>query len=76
MNDTLKGKSPDFHLRWAHRDDFEFAERLYIETMKPLLVELDGWDEADILKKFKGYYLEGEVQIIQVDRDRRRIERR
>lgn len=55
------------HLRPARRSDYNYAQRLYLETMRPLLSRLDAWDEDDALAKFRGHYRAGDVSIIMVD---------
>jgi ribosomal protein S18 acetylase RimI-like enzyme len=54
-------------LRPATERDYPFVERLYIETMRPLLQKLDAWDENEARVKFHGYYELNEVRIIMVD---------
>jgi len=48
---------PDFGLRPACRDEFAFAEAIYINAMRPLMEQLDAWDEpmrrAAIRRSFK-----------------------
>lgn len=48
---------PDYSLRPARRDDFAFAEAIYINAMRPLMQVLDAWDEprrrAGIRRSFK-----------------------
>lgn len=58
---------PPFDLRPARDGDYAFAERLYVESMQPLLSRLDAWDEADVLAKFREYYNRDDVRIIAVD---------
>ena len=45
-------------------EDYEYAEGLYVRTMKPLLSDLGGWDELDALTKFRSYYKPDEIQVI------------
>jgi GNAT superfamily N-acetyltransferase len=54
-------------LRPATERDHAFAERLYVETMKPLLQELQAWDAADVLGRFRRSFGTAHVQIIRVD---------
>ncbi|MDZ5697896.1 GNAT family N-acetyltransferase [Chelativorans sp. M5D2P16] len=35
-----------FELRPARRDEFAFAESIYIDVMRPLLLGLNSWNEA------------------------------
>jgi ribosomal protein S18 acetylase RimI-like enzyme len=53
-------------LRPATEQDFGFAERLYLETMRPLLQRLEAWDEGEARVKFCGYYRVEEVRIITI----------
>jgi len=50
-------KIPQFGLRPARRDEFAFAEAIYINAMRPLMLLLDAWDEprrrAAIRRSFK-----------------------
>jgi ribosomal protein S18 acetylase RimI-like enzyme len=56
-----------FVLRNGRRRDYAFAQRLYVETMEPLLTELGAWDEQQIVARFKQAFDPAEVQIIQVN---------
>lgn len=53
-------------LRPATERDYAFAERLYVETMRPLLQRLEAWDEAEALGRFKASFEVGDTQIIRV----------
>jgi ribosomal protein S18 acetylase RimI-like enzyme len=64
--DSIGTPVPPFDLRPARERDYPYTERLYIETMKPLLSRLDAWDEADVLAKFRSEYRPKEVRIITV----------
>lgn len=48
---------PEFGLRPAHPDEFAFAEAIHINAMRPLMEQLDAWDEpmrrAAIRRSFK-----------------------
>lgn len=57
----------DFTLRQARQSDYAFAERLYIDCMKPLLLELEAWNETELLSNFRGYYNVEEAQIVSLD---------
>ena len=57
---------PLFKLRPARKRDYAYAEKLYVETMKPLLSRLDAWDEADLLARFRSDYRPDEIRIITV----------
>jgi ribosomal protein S18 acetylase RimI-like enzyme len=67
MDKSSSSKVPSFTLRHARQSDHYFAERLYLETMKPLLKKLGAWDETDILTKFTGYYQLDEIQVVSID---------
>ena len=54
-------------LRRARDSDYDFAERLYVESMKRLLTKLGMWNEQEVIARFKMYYQLDEVQIIAVD---------
>src|SRR3989304_5997822 len=54
-------------LRPAVARDYEIVERLYAESQKPLLVQLDAWNEADVLGRFQRRYATAEVEIIRVN---------
>lgn len=57
-------------LRPARKSDYGYVQRLYVETMQPLLTRLDAWDEDDALAKFRRHYRLADVSIITVnDRD-------
>ena len=67
MGTSGTGTTPSFVLRDGRRSDYALAQRLYLETMKPLLAELGAWEEQDIVARFKQAFDPAEVQIIQVD---------
>jgi ribosomal protein S18 acetylase RimI-like enzyme len=54
-------------LRPARKSDYDYAQRLYVETMRPLLTRLDAWDENDVIAKFRGHYNLDDVSIIMVN---------
>ncbi len=54
-------------LRPATRDDYGFAERLYLDTMRPLLSALDAWDEPAMLEHFRRVSRVEEARIIILD---------
>jgi ribosomal protein S18 acetylase RimI-like enzyme len=64
---TVARPSFQVELRPATERDYGFVERLYVETMRPLLQRLDAWDENEARVKFRGYYELDEVRIITVD---------
>jgi ribosomal protein S18 acetylase RimI-like enzyme len=54
-------------LRPAIEQDYWFAERLYVETMKPLLQSLQAWDRENVLGRFRASFDITHVQIIRVE---------
>lgn len=44
--------------------DRPFAEGLYLEVMKPLLVALGEWDEPTVIRRFREGYRREEVRLI------------
>lgn len=58
---------PSFQLRPAKADDYEFARALYLNSMKPLLSELDAWDADKIDAAFQGYFIVDEVRVVTLD---------
>ena len=67
MTKTSPDSEPRLEFRQARKDDYEFAEELYLETMKPRLVNLGAWNEQEVLANFKRLYKPNEIRIIQVD---------
>ncbi len=67
MDTPSSRKVSNFTLRDADESDYWFVKKLYIQTMKPLLMKLDAWDETDVINKFNGHYKLTEVQVILVD---------
>ena len=50
---------PELTLRAARIGDYDFALALYLESVKPLLLALERWDEERILSRFSdGFKLE------------------
>ena len=66
MNKKTKRAEPVFELREANQDDYLFAESLYIETMKPLLMRINAWDEEDLIAKFEQSFMLEQVRMIRV----------
>jgi ribosomal protein S18 acetylase RimI-like enzyme len=58
---------PAFELRRARASDHGFVERLYLDTMQPLLTQLDSWNERGVLSRFKRSFKLRETKIIGVD---------
>ena len=54
-------------LRPALDADIGFARNLYLETMRPVIEELFGWDEEKEVAKFDGQFAAAEVSVIVLD---------
>jgi ribosomal protein S18 acetylase RimI-like enzyme len=67
MNESRGKTSCEFCLRPSHSGDFELAQRLYINCMKPLLTNLGAWDEADTRSRFASYFDTRQIKVVQVD---------
>lgn len=73
MNHTDKSATgptfhiPDFQLREATEEDFDFAKRLYFNSMKPLLSALNAWDADKASDAFRGYFVADEVRIVRLN---------
>jgi ribosomal protein S18 acetylase RimI-like enzyme len=59
-----------FNRRPAGPKDRPFAERLYLEVMRPLLEELGEWDEAALVQHFRKGYRREEVSLVVQGRSR------
>ena len=57
----------DFELRPARRDDFAFAEAIYIDSMRPLMVELGAWNEAERRAALRRSFKASDFSIVAVD---------
>ncbi|MEP2641557.1 GNAT family N-acetyltransferase [Roseobacter sp.] len=65
---TLQGdEPPEFDLRPARLDDFEFTRRLYIASMQPLLTALNAWNRDTIEAAFRSYFDLSEIKIVVVN---------
>lgn len=51
-------------LRSAVPSDQPFAEHLYLEVMRPLLVALGHWDGPAVIRRFREGYRQEEVRIV------------
>ncbi len=67
MSKPPSSQIPSIKLRDARENDYDFAERLYVESMKQLLTKLGAWNEHDVVSKFKEYFKLDEIQIISVN---------
>ncbi len=56
-----------FGLRPARADENDFAEATYIDTMRPLMLELGCWNEAQRRTAFRRSYKTDEVSIVTLD---------
>jgi len=54
----------DIGLRAPHAQDFDFARRLYFETMRSMIERLFGWNQAHQEESFIGWFKLDEVSII------------
>lgn len=66
INGIMAPRLPSYELRDARNDDYRFAERLYLETMKPLLSRLNALNEPELISNFKQLYEPSDVKIIVV----------
>src|SRR5579864_7737029 len=57
----------DVCLRGYRAEDFEFARRLYFETMRWAIERLFGWDQVCQERSFADWFKPEEVSIITVD---------
>jgi len=67
LEELTSSNESNFTLRDALESDYNFAKKLYIQTMKPLLMKFDAWDEAVVMARFDGYYELGEMQVILIN---------
>jgi ribosomal protein S18 acetylase RimI-like enzyme len=58
---------PAFGLRPARKDEFGFAEAIYIHWMRPLMAALGPWDEAERRAALRRSFKAAEVNIITLD---------
>jgi ribosomal protein S18 acetylase RimI-like enzyme len=64
MADTAPDEVPCFELRQARPSDYSFAEQLYFETMRPLLIDLGRWNGRRLKTRFKRAFRADHVRII------------
>lgn len=57
----------DVRLRAYEARDFDFARRLYFETMRWAIERVFGWDEARQHASFAEWFTPGEVRVITAD---------
>ena len=60
-------RRPAFRLRPARKDEFGFAETIYIDAMRPLMAALGPWDEAERRAALRRSFKAAEVNIITLD---------
>ena len=64
MTDTAASTAPCFGLRQARSSDYAFAEQLYFETMRPLLLDLGLWNGRRLRARFKRAFRADQGRII------------
>jgi ribosomal protein S18 acetylase RimI-like enzyme len=57
----------DVQLRAYQSQDFDFARRLYFETMRERIERLFGWDQAHQEASFADWFNPNEVSIVMAD---------
>ncbi len=67
MRKPRSSEASSLKLRRARQGDYDFAEGLYLDSMKSLLTELGAWNEQEVLSKFKHYFEPDHARIISVD---------
>jgi len=60
-------ETPVFALRPGRREDFAFAEAIYIDSMRPLMIALGSWNEAERRASLRRSYKTTEITIITLD---------
>jgi GNAT superfamily N-acetyltransferase len=60
---------PGVQLRPARPADRDFARKLYLESMEPLLTALGTWDEPLVTTRFERAYRSSRSQVICADGD-------
>lgn len=58
---------PQFGLRPARRDEFAFAEAIYIDVMRPLLLGLNSWNEGERRAALRRSFKAGDTTIITLN---------
>jgi ribosomal protein S18 acetylase RimI-like enzyme len=67
MTEVSPDGGPHLDFRNARQEDYEFTEALYLETMKPRLIDLGAWNEREVIANFRGLFKPKEVRIILAD---------
>ena len=65
MADLAPSVVPFFELRPARSSDYAFAEQLYFETIRPLLIDLGRWNERRLKARFARAFRANHVRIIR-----------
>ena len=58
---------PEYVLRPARRDDFDFAAAIYINSMRPLMQKLGRWNEAERRAGLRRSFKASDTSIIILD---------
>lgn len=58
---------PDFTLRPGRGEDFAFAEAIYIDAMRPLMLALGSWNEVERRAALRRSYKTDEISIIALN---------
>lgn len=58
---------PGVSLRPAREEDYRFAERLYLDSTRPLLQALGRWDEAAVIARFSQSFQRHPAKVICAD---------
>ena len=61
-------KPPVFSLRPARQSDYDFAARLYLDSMKRQLTTLGRWDEARVTTRFRRSFKPAQAKVIRLER--------
>jgi ribosomal protein S18 acetylase RimI-like enzyme len=56
-----------FKLRDAEHADYHLVEKLYLDTMQPLLSELDAWDRDEFRERIRQSFNPDETRIVVLD---------
>ena len=62
----LMVQCPEFDIRRARRDEFAFAEKIYIDSMRSLMIGLGPWDEVERRAALRRSFKADDVNIISV----------
>jgi GNAT superfamily N-acetyltransferase len=60
-------QNPGLTLRPARRDEFAFAEKIYIDSMRSLMAGLGPWNEAERKAALRRSFKADDVKIISLD---------